>query len=257
MSGSIPSELGKLTNLTVLDLGGNPLSGRISSELGKLTNLTVLDLGFSQLSGEIPSELGNLTYLMVLYLDGNQLRGCVPAVWRDVAYNDLFRLGLPCCDTPTSAPEERAALVALYGATNGANWTNRANWLSDKPLGEWHGVTIDFAGRVTGLDLELNRLSGEIPSELGNLTNLMWMFLLGNPLSGSIPSELGKLSNLTSLHLHTNRLSGSIPSELGKLTNLQQLFLYSNQLRGCVPAAWRDVAYNDLARLGLPFCDTP
>ena len=141
LSGSIPPALRNLDNLTQLHLSFNQLSGTIPIQLGKLTNLTVLDLHVNQLSGTIPPELGNLTYLIVLHLDGNQLSGCVPAVWRDVAYNDLARLGLPCCDTPTSAPEERVALVALYGATNGANW------LSDKPLGEWNGVTTDFAGR--------------------------------------------------------------------------------------------------------------
>ena len=70
------------------------------------------------------------------------------------------------------AAAERAALVALYEATVGANWTHSANWLSDKPLGAWHGVTTDNSGRVTSLELGGNQLSGEIPPDLGNLTNL-------------------------------------------------------------------------------------
>ena len=49
--------------------------------------------------------------------------------------------------------EERAALVALYNATDGPNWVNNENWLTDAPLGEWYGVDTDNAGRVVGLNL--------------------------------------------------------------------------------------------------------
>ena len=61
--GSIPPEIGNLTNLTVLSLWGNQLIGSIPSEIGNLTNLTILRLEDNQLTGEIPSEIGNLTNL--------------------------------------------------------------------------------------------------------------------------------------------------------------------------------------------------
>ena len=44
---------------------------------------------------------------------------------------------------------DRAALVALYEATDGANWDDHTGWLSDAPLGDWYGVTTDAEGRVT------------------------------------------------------------------------------------------------------------
>ena len=133
---------------------------------------------------------------------------------------------------PSPAGADREALVALYQATDGANWVYNANWLSDAPLDTWYGVTTDANGRVIGLDFAKNELSGAIPSALGNLTNLTW------------------------LDLSENELSGAIPPALGNLTNLTWLALSGNQLRGCVPAAWRNVEYwNDLDSLGLPFCD--
>ena len=197
--------------------------------------VTSLDLTGNQLSGEIPPELGKLSYLTDLYISDNRLSGCVPGVLRDAPNNDLAYLDLPDCDTPTPASEERAALVALYEATDGANWTLSANWLSDRPLGAWHGVTTDSAGRVTSLALTGNQLSGEIPSELANLTNLTQLHLEVNELSGSIPPELGNLTNLTSLDLRFNRLSGEIPPELGNLTRLKVLILELNQLGGAIP----------------------
>ena len=240
LSGSIPSELGNLANLKELRLEENNLSGSIPSELGNLANLTILGLAGNQLSGAIPSELGNLTNLTYLHLADNQLTGCVPATLQNVQDNDLNQLGLPFCSA--QALTDRDVLVALYNTTNGAGWTHKTNWLSDKPLGEWHGVTTDGNGRVTRLELIENRLSGKIPPELGNLTNLTGLFLVVNQLTGVIPSELGNLANLTKLHLSANQLSGSIPSELGNLANLTLLRLADNELSGSIPSELGNLA---------------
>ena len=124
---------------------------------------------------------------------------------------------------------DKEVLVALYNATNGTNWDNRTNWLSGAPLGDWHGVSTDDSGRVIALNLRENGLTGAIPSELGNLTNLTGLYLHRNELSGAIPSELGNLTNLTGLYLHRNELAGAIPSELGKLTNLTALNLWATK----------------------------
>ena len=98
-----------------------------------------------------------------------------------------------------SAETDREALVALYNATNGENWFESDNWLSDAPLGEWYGVNTNDDGRVIALDLNFNGLSGEIPAELGSLSHLVRLSLGGNSLSGEIPAELGSLSNLREL----------------------------------------------------------
>ena len=135
-----------------------------------------------------------------------------------------------------SAASDHAALVALYHATNGPNWYNNDNWLSDAPLGEWDGVTTDDNGRVTELDLRRNRLTGAIPAELGSLTNLVVLVLIENQLTGAIPAELGNLANLEGLALSENQLTGAIPAELGNLANLEVLVLSENQLTGAIPA---------------------
>ena len=76
-------------------------------------------------------------------------------------------------------------------------------------------------------------------------------------MSGEIPPELGSLSNLTSLSLARNQLSGEIPAWLGNLANLESLILNDNRLSGCVPGSLEDqlefgFARSDLGR--LPFC---
>ena len=130
---------------------------------------------------------------------------------------------------------DKEALEALYEATNGANWSNNTNWLSDRPLGDWHGVTTAADGRVTGLNLLSNRLTGVIPSQLGSLASLQYLWLSENQLTGSIPSELGGLASLQYLWLSENQLTGSIPSELGGLASLEDLRLFENQLTGSIP----------------------
>ena len=138
---------------------------------------------------------------------------------------------------------DRGALVALYDATGGANWTYNTNWLTSKALSEWYGVETDEDGRVRELNLNGNKLSGEIPAQLGRLTNLEYLYLALNKLSGTIPAELGRLANLQKLYLSKNELSGEIPVELGDLTTLQSLYLDENELMtGTIPTALANLA---------------
>ena len=91
-------------------------------------------------------------------------------------------MNLPDCDTPALASEERAALVALYEATDGVNWTHDDNWLSPAPVAAWYGVVTDARGRVTELNLPANGLIGSIP-DLSALTGLTKLALQTNWLA--------------------------------------------------------------------------
>ena len=94
-------------------------------------------------------------------------------------------------------PTERQALEAFYRATNGDGWNlpffEEHNWLSHKPLGDWYGVYTDNSGRVTSLELANNQLSGEIPPELGNLSELEALYL-AQPLDRLHPPETARHS---------------------------------------------------------------
>ena len=130
--------------------------------------------------------------------------------------------GMATVTVNVSAATDRAALVALYEATDGPNWGDNTNWLTDAPLDDWYGVDADSSGRVVELKLGDNALSGPIPTALGNLGNLTRLRLPDNSLSGPIPATLGNLAKLTNLELDDNDLSGAIPPELGKLTGTCQ-----------------------------------
>jgi len=134
----------------------------------------------------------------------------------------------------TVSVQDSLALVALYNSTNGANWAYKENWLVGN-VSSWTGITVSN-GRVTEIYLSLNHLVGNIPPEIGNLSNLLHLYLSSNQLTDSIPPEIGNLSNLEYLDLDSNQLTGSIPSEIGNLSNLEYLDLSSNQLTGSIPS---------------------
>ena len=155
---------------------------------------------------------------------------------------------------------DREVLEVLYDSTGGESWTNRNNWKTSAPLGEWYGVTTDTAGRVTELHLGGNELAGPIPAALGNLELLQTLNLAGrwdptsrqftNALTGPIPDELGRLKNLSLLHLGNNELTGRIPDALGNLTNLKELDLGGNELTGPIPSSLGRLSNLRLLSLG-------
>ncbi len=258
LSGEIPPEIGRLVNLTHLYLFDNQLMGPIPPVLGNLTDLIHLCLDRNQLSGSVPPELGRLFKLKWLHLQYNfDVTGSLPVAFLDLSPEALLLHGTGLC-VPTDpvfqewlseildgrviscgpAESDRAALVALYNATDGDNWVNNSNWLSEKPLGQWHGVTADNEGRVIRLKFADNRLDGMLPREIGNLRKLEELASYGQDqpsLSGPIPPELGRLTNLQILSISSTSLSGSIPPELGRLTNLQILSISSTSLSGSIP----------------------
>ncbi|MBN2103269.1 T9SS type A sorting domain-containing protein, partial [bacterium] len=155
--------------------------------------------------------------------------------------------------------QDSLALIALYNSTDGANWTNRDNWLTG-PVNTWYGITVE-SGRVAAINLPNNNLVGSIPSEIGWLTAVEEMYLQSNALEGNVPSEIGDLVNLKEISFDHNDLSGAIPASIGNLnkleklgfgynrfsetipdtignlTNLQHLNLHMNRLTGSIPTA--------------------
>ena len=152
---------------------------------------------------------------------------------------------------PEALIRDRAALIALYEASDGANWTNNTNWLNPpadvvaftpQELDAWFGITMSEVGRVARVELSDNNLQGGLPEEVGNLSALEQLRLYGNALGGTIPSSLGRLATLQGLLLHDNGLTGAIPSSLGDLTALKQLHLHNNRLTGPLPGSLGDLS---------------
>ena len=235
-----------LGRVRTLDLSGNGLAGTLPSGLGGLTELAELRIGDNAaLAGRLPVSLTRLS-LSVLHYAGTDV--CSPE-------DDTFRAWLggvashEGTGTECAPLSERDVLTELYQSTDGPNWLDNENWLTDAPLGEWYGVETDGSGRVVSLDIAENDLFGSIPPEFGGLAHLTYLSLYGNYLSGAIPPELDGLAGLTYLDLGGNELSGPVPPELGGLAGLTYLDLSGNELSGPVPPELGRPA--DLTRLDL------
>lgn len=147
------------------------------------------------------------------------------------------------------------ALVALYNATDGANWTNNSNWLTGT-VDTWFGINV-IGNKVTEINLDDdgtssfagNNLIGTIPPEIGNLNALLKLNLAGNQLTGSIPTEIGNLFALNALYLSQNQLSGTIP-DLSLISGLAELTLFENQLTGTIPTTLGNLVNLQILFLG-------
>ena len=267
--------------LTMLNLVGQGLvlEDASSGQRALACDTSALIRGFSCSLGRM--EVGELIELTLEFELAVSLHDDVPLNAPFVVESDQEDLNpgnnSATVETGVRFPD-RAALVALYQATGGPNWRYDRNWLTHEPIGDWFGVTTDAAGRVIGLDLYYNGLSGYLPAELGDLTSLQHLLLTRNQLTGEIPPDLGGLASLQRLYLSSNRLTGEVPPELGGLTSLRELSLQNNMLSGpvpgqltnltnlttlllaandfsgCMPEGLADVANNDLDELGLEDC---
>ena len=129
-----------------------------------------------------------------------------------------------------------AAWVDLFDATDGPKWANCASLKFDPCGCTVYDSVRCSGGRITYLNLVLNRLVGSIPASIAELEMLTLIDLSENALTGTIPAGVSGLKLLTGLSLAHNRLSGPIPVGISELPRLTWLSLYSNQLTGPIPA---------------------
>jgi len=275
LSGPIPDELWTLTNLKQLRIQKNQFTGPIPPEIGDLTELTHLYLYGNQFTGPIPSEIGDLTNVVKFHINNNQFSGLIPeticnmnVTWYnphsfDISGNQLVPPYPNCvsnfveyqyseeCESNylfNGICTEQSDLDVLQQFIDNSSETINME-MDDNNNGLIEPIELGTQWWVGGRLAELNcnydlanefplddlGLSGNIPSEIGNLESMEFLWLEDNQLTGPIPSGIGNLEHLKYLILHYNQLSGSIPAEMGDLASLEILKLNNNQLTGFIP----------------------
>ncbi|GMP54760.1 hypothetical protein CsSME_00019820 [Camellia sinensis var. sinensis] len=259
LQGPIPGLVYELQNLTYLFVSSNNLSGVVDlDKLLKLKNLISLDLSYNGLSlsinnsvnstltnfetirlascnlSEFPNFLREQAILRSLDLSNNKIHGEVPKWLFNVGKDSLQNLNLShnFITSLERLPWKNLQLIDLH-----------SNSLRG-PLPVPPNTTYVFS-------ISNNKLTGEIPTLICNLSSLGVLDLSNNSLSGLIPQCLGNLSNsLSVLNLGTNSFSGTFTATFTKGNFLRNLNLNGNQIEGQVPRSLLNCEYLEVLDLG-------
>ncbi|KAJ0714037.1 putative leucine-rich repeat domain superfamily [Helianthus annuus] len=220
-SGNLPWNLTRLVDLRVLDFHGNNITGKLQDTLPQNQALEAIILRNNSLEGYIPSNIYNLTSLRILDLSWNNLTGSLP---QEMANLPIM---METHQIPTLFPTSHSILAL------DRDFTYRDLVVTWKK--SFQGLAFRNFDTYTLLDVSHNKISGEIPSSLGNLKALKLFNISHNRISGHIPVSFGDLQNIESLDLSHNEISGSIPQSLVKLKQVSVLDLSNNRLTGKIP----------------------
>ncbi|XP_034700980.1 putative receptor like protein 25 [Vitis riparia] len=127
--GQIPTSIGSLKGLHLLNLGGNDLTGHIPSSLGNLTQLESLDLSQNKLSGEIPWQLTRLTFLEFFNVSHNHLTGHIPQGKQFSTFeNASFDGNLGLCGSPLSRECGSSEALPPTSSSSKQGSTSKFDW---------------------------------------------------------------------------------------------------------------------------------
>ncbi|XP_074282210.1 receptor-like protein EIX1 isoform X1 [Silene latifolia] len=208
LTGEIPSCLSDLSNLQILDVGGNQLSGKMNKwfRAKKFKELKIIRLRGNKFSGTIPRQICSLPQLQLVDLAHNHFTGYIPHCLSNL--------------TAMSSPDD--TFIAYLSHVSEVYQGIERTYTSSVPY-------------LVDIDLSSNNLMGSIPDDITKLSGLLSLNLSYNNLSGTIPENIGGLKSLIALDLSKNKLRGSIPTSMGQLYKLSQLNLSYNNLSGEIP----------------------
>ncbi|KAK6267558.1 hypothetical protein QUC31_011718 [Theobroma cacao] len=217
LTGNIPEWIDTFSALNVLLLKANHLDGRIPVQLCKLYSLSIIDLSQNKLSGPIPSCLGNLTFGSSFY-KSSAYGGDYSFLEQDMRKYIGMEMSMD-----QSVPSH------LYPSSYMEEWIE---FTTKRRSYRYEGDILDY---MSGIDLSCNKLTGQIPFELGNLSEISSLKFSHNKLIGVIPSSFSNLKLIESLDLSYNNLSGRIPIQLVELNFLEVFSVAHNNLSGKTP----------------------
>ncbi|KAI9154265.1 hypothetical protein LWI28_023547 [Acer negundo] len=210
-TSSIPDDIGNIAHsMKLFSVSNNTLTGIIPESLCNASSLQVLDLSINNLSGRIPTcliEMGES--LGVLNVRRNNLYGTIPDRFPGNCGFQTLRM--------------KKSLIF-----NSSSSVRLVQWSQGIDCCTWSGVECDVAGRVIGLDLSEESISGGIENSTGlfSLQHLQSLNLAYDQFKASqIPSVLANLTNLTYLNLSNGGFAGQIPFEISSMTRLVTLDL--------------------------------
>lgn len=216
LRGPIPAVISTLTELRELDLSNNFLSGAVPISLSALKKLESLNLSNNVLSGDLtPGLFCSFNNMRFLDVSRNNLTGEIPVCIADL--DKIEKLNLAYNRFTSLLPWQLGAMVSL-----------------------------------TELRVSNNKLSGELPAELGTggtrvtakktartttmrVPTVEVIDVSNNQFTGGIPDEWGNIPYLRELSAENCGLTGSLPATIQKWEGIWVIRLANNRLSGVIP----------------------
>ncbi|XP_057459594.1 cuscuta receptor 1-like [Actinidia eriantha] len=219
--------------LKTLDLRENYFTGRIPTWISSLSSLSFLLLKDNKFNGNIPSALCRCQQLTILDLSQNNLSGSLPPC---LGNTFPFEARIPYSIDGFNIPELQVTNhhmgVSEHQVFVSSLEKEEVDFTTKRHVHSYRGDILRF---MSGIDLSCNQLTGEIPSEIGNLSNIHALNLSYNNFTGPIPTAFSNLRQVESLDLSYNNLNGQIPSQLSALNFLADFSVAHNNLSGQTP----------------------
>ncbi|XP_052300931.1 receptor-like protein 14 isoform X48 [Citrus sinensis] len=242
LSGPIPDMLFRSSKLMTLDLRYNGFFGRIPRQINEGSNLRVLLLRGNNLEGQIPDQICQLRRLGMMDLSHNRFNGSIPSCFTNILQWTIENVDLFGGELSIFPPLGFCYIGTYYNSTLDLEVCKRDMFTSPQQVKVefvtknryelYNGSNLNY---MVGLDLSCNQLTGNVPSEIGDLQKIRGLNLSHNCLSGSIPRSFSNLQMIESLDLSNNRLSGQIPAQLIELNFLSNFNVSYNNLSGLIP----------------------
>ncbi|CAK9877816.1 unnamed protein product [Sphagnum jensenii] len=241
LQGELSPAIGSLSSLTYLVITGNhQLTGPLPSTIGQLANLVVMDLHDNNFSGPIP-DLSALSNLHQLNLSSNSLVGKVEDVF-NLNQSKLSLLDLSSNQLSSGLHIALQFTNSIFRTLDQLNVSrNQLNGSLDDfftyIFTNSSGNT--FAPYVSSIDLSYNQFSGNLMGLNGSgafqtAVSLEVLSISNNKLSGEFP-DLSSFPNLQKLDLSFNQLNGSLPPSIWSIANLNVLDLSENNFSNNLP----------------------
>ncbi|CAI9774041.1 unnamed protein product [Fraxinus pennsylvanica] len=236
----IPQFIGSLGRLQHLYLDGSNFSGEIPHHLGNLSELN--SLGLSSFHGSLTSTsldwLSRLNSLNYLYMRSVNLTMATDWLQTITKLTKLQRLELYSCNL---------SMVLTPSPFNASNSLSDFRLSGNEFSSSWiFPLVFNLSSSLSYLDLRSNKLQGEIPLSLRNMTSLTGLDLSNNQFTGEEP-HLALPSSLSYLYLSDNMFTGTVTQCIGSLSKLEDVDISSNNFEDVITES----LFFNLSHLGM------
>ncbi|VAH83215.1 unnamed protein product [Triticum turgidum subsp. durum] len=253
LTGSIPLEIGNMTELQSMGSEGNYLDGQLPGTISHLRKLKELFLFGNLLSGHIVPGLGNSSLLHRVDISDNNFSGLFPASIcargalrtlsaRYNGFSGIHHQAFRNCTTLRFIDFTANNIVADLRGCMGEH-LGQLHYMAFSQ-NQLYGTLLTDRGEVFFcnytnfriVDLSDNALHGGLSKCFWGMPSLTFIDLSSNSLSGVVPSSGTCGDNLRYLHLANNHFIGTFPLDLEKCKNLITLDLGGNNFSGTIPS---------------------